>query len=44
VIHPGANAVEFNSDPPEDAALQARVTLTTAREALGETARVRDSG
>jgi hypothetical protein len=34
VLQPGANTVEFTCDPPDDAALHARVTLTTAGEAL----------
>lgn len=35
VLQPGANTVAFTSEPPEDAALHARVTLTTAGEAFG---------
>ncbi len=36
MLQPGANAVEFTSEAPDGATLHARVTLTTAGEAIGE--------
>jgi hypothetical protein len=36
MLQPGANTVAFTCEPPEGAALHARVTLTTAGESLGD--------
>ncbi len=35
LLQPGGNTIAFKAEPPEDATLHARVTLTTAGEALG---------